>query len=393
MQPSLPLELWIEIMHYIHISAGSFTSLSQVNKTLRTCCIPRLFTSIYMKPTKAKKTVKQLFESPVILDAVRTAYFRPARKTWLPRRSDNVPSPYDDFVTAMWRMPHLAELHVQGIGNFPVSLIDFMVNNTTLKRLSLFNVTIPPSTFHSQPPLCGYWSIEAAGVGGVIEHLFSNSSSTLQRLEIGSQFPMKVIAFLSQSSSRFSRLVTLTIGKSLTQEESSWVCRLLGCCPVLETLSLHSKFPSPMSTIPPDALPRLHSLRADVDGHALVLLDSPVRRVSALTLTLKGPLAFRSLQGLQSQPTFISGEIAYEYLTTSNDDFHRLVLNCRRFYSVVVPSGNPIPEVRNRSPQLPTFTIYRADHPSSARSHPYALTSRYQHNLSHAQALRGTSHG
>src|SRR5258708_33530380 len=93
-----------------------------------------------------------------------------------------------------------------------------------------------------------------------------------------------------------------------------------------------------MSTIAPEALPRLC-------GHALALLDSLLRRVSTLTLTLKGPLMFSVLQGLQSQPAFISGEIAYACLTTPNDYFHKLLLNCRRIYSVVIPSGDPTTEV------------------------------------------------
>ena len=350
LQPSLPMELWIEITYYIRVSAGSLASLSRVNKALRACCTPRLFTMIYMRPTKSKKTVKLLSESPPILDTVQIIYYRPAPRTWL-RRPNNLPPPYDEFVDAMWRMSRLTELYVQGIGNIPASLVDFVMNNTTLKRLGLFNVIIPPLDFHLQTPRCRYWSIEAASVTGSIERLFSNSGNTLQRLEIGSQFPMEVVSFLSHSStSRLSRLVILTIRKSLTQEELSWVCRLLPCCPVLETLSIYSNIPSPMSTIPPEALPRLRSLTADVNGHALVLLDSPVRRVSSLTLTLKSPLMFHSLQGFQSQPTFISGEIAYACLITPNDDFHRLVINCGRFYSVVVPFGNPITEVCSRSP-------------------------------------------
>ena len=345
-----------------------------------------------MKPTQSKNTVQQLYESPVILDAIQRVYFRPAPRTWR-RRSNKFPPPYDEFVGTMWRMPHLTELYVQGIGDVPASLFDFVLFNTTLERLSLLNVTIPLSSFHLQNHLCSYRGIEAAGVTGNIEQLFSNSSSTLQRLEVGSQFPMDVISFLSRSSKiRMSSLVILMIQKSLTEEESSWVCRLLPSCPVLETLFIYDNFPSSMSTIPPEALPRLRDLTADVDGHALALLDSPIRRVFTLTLTLKGPLMFNLLQGLQSQPTFISGEIAYACLTTPNDYFQRLVLNCGRFYSVVVPSGDPATEVRSRFLSLPIFTVHQADHSSSTPSHPYALTAGYQRHLPHAQELRQQSH-
>lgn len=95
-----------------------------------------------------------------------------------------------------------------------------------------------------------------------------------------------------------------------------------------------------MSTIPLEALPRLRSLTANVDGHALVLLDSPIRRVSAFTLTLKGSMMFGILQGFESQPTFISGEIAH--------NAQRLLSQaCERFPSVVIPSREPAIEVHD----------------------------------------------
>jgi hypothetical protein len=306
---------------------------------------------IYMKPTRSKKMqVMQLSGSPAILDAVRSVFFRPSPRRWLPRPNNRSP-PYDEFVGVMWHMPHLTGLYVDAIGDLPASLADFIINTRTLRELNLFNLTIPPSTFRLQIPLRGFTSIRAAAITGSIEQLFSNSISTLQRIDIGSLFPMDILSYISRSStSTFSSLVMLSIGKPLTLEESSCVCRLLPCCPVLETLNIHSKFPSPMSTIPPETLPRLRSLKADEDGHALVLLDSPVRRVSDLTLTLQGPSMFRSLQGLQSQPIHISGEIAYACLTTPNDDFSRLILNCERFSYVTVASENPVTEVRGRSP-------------------------------------------
>jgi len=300
-----------------------------------------------MKPTRANDTLKQLSESPVILDAVRRVYIYPAPRTWLPR-SNKFPPLYDEFVDAMWRMPHVTELHVVGIGDLPASLVDFMIHNRTLKRLGLFHVTIPPSTIHLQTPSRSYQSIQAFSVTGDIEVLFSNSSSTLQRLAISVQFPIRVISFLSHSpTNRMSSLVELTISKSLTltEEQASWVIRFLPCCPVLDTLSISGKFPSFMSAIPPRALPRLRSLVADEGGHALVLLSSPVRHVSSLTLTLKGPLVFRFLEGVHSQPITIGGEIAYACLVTPNDNFHRLVQNCETFSSVVVPSKDPITEV------------------------------------------------
>jgi hypothetical protein len=304
---------------------------------------------IYMKPTRSKKQVMQLSESPAILDAVRIVNFRPGPRRWLPRPNNRSP-PYDEFVGVIWHMPHLTELYVEGIGDLPASLAGFIINTRTLKGLNLSNVTIPPSTFRLQTPLRGFRSISAAAITGSIEQLFSSSISTLQRIEIGPQFPMNIISYISRSStSRFSSLVILSIRKPLTLPESSWICRLLPCCPVLEILDIHSKFPSPMSTIPPEALPRLRSLQADEDGNALDLLGSPLRRVSDLTLTLQGPSMFRSLRGLQSQPTNISGKIAYACLTTPNDDFSRLILNCERFSYVIIASENPVIEVRCRS--------------------------------------------
>ena len=295
--------------------------------------------------------VKQLSESPAILDAAQRVYFRPSPETWL-SRSNKHPPLYDEFVSMMWHMPRLIELHVQGIGDLPVSLVDFIIQNRALKRLSLFDVTIPPSAPHLQVPTLNYRSIQAARVTGDIGRLFSNSSSTLQRLEIGPQFPMLVISFLSHPPiNRMSSLVDLRIQKSLTEEQASWFVSLLPCCPVLETLFIFGKFPSRMSTIPPDALPRLRLLRADENGHALVLLSSPIRSVCALTLTLKGRLVFRFLQGVHSQPAYISGQISYTCLTTPNDDFHRLVQNCERFHNVFVPSSDPVTEVRGSFPE------------------------------------------
>jgi hypothetical protein len=304
-----------------------------------------------MRPTRSKDTVKQLSESLAILNAVQRVYFRPARRTWLPR-SNKFPPLYDEFVDAMWRMPHLAGLSVRGIGELPASLVEFMIRNRTLKRLELFNVTIPRLSFYLQTPPRSYWSIQAGDVTGDIERLFSNSTSTLQRLVICPRFPMRVISILSHSpTTRMSNLFELMIGIALTEGQASCVIRLLLCCPVLEILSIYGEFPSPMSAIPPLALPKLRSLRADKDGHALALLDSPMRRVSDLTLTLKGPLEFRFLEGAHSQPTSISGEIAYACLTTPNHDFDRLVQNCETFYSVVVPSSDPVTEVRGGFPE------------------------------------------
>ena len=306
-----------------------------------------------MKPTRSKDMVEQLSESPAILHAVQNVYFRSGPGTWLPQ-SNKFPPLYDEFVGIMWRMPHLIELYVRGIGDLPASLVDFVIRNTTLKDLGLFDVTIPPSAFHSQtlsqiPPRS---SIQADGVTGDIGPLFSNSSSTLQRLEIGPQFPMQAISFLSHSpTNTMSSLVELRIWKSLTEEHASWFVRLLPCCPVLESLSIRGKFPSPMSAIPLHALPRLSFLRADEDGHALVLLDSPMRRVSTLTLTLKRPLEFRFLQVVHSQPVYISGEVAYAYLATPNIDFHKLVQNCERFHYVIIRSSDPVTEVRGNSPE------------------------------------------
>ncbi len=252
----------------------------------------------------------------------------------------------------MWRMPHLIELYVQRIGDLPVSLVDFVIHSRSLKQLDLFNVTIPPSAFHLQIPPLSYRSIRADRVTGDIGPLFSNSSSTLQRLTIGPEFPIQVISLLSHSpTNRMSSLVDLTIWVSLTNTQASWFVRLLPCCPVLEVLSIYRTFPSPMSTIPPHAFPRLRSLRADEDGHALVLLNSPIRRVSALTLTLKGPMAFLFLSGVQSQPVYINGEISYACLTTPDDDFHRLVQNCESFHNVVVPPSDPVTEVRGSFPK------------------------------------------
>ena len=342
-QPSLPLELWIEIIFFIYISAGSFASLSRVSKALRACCIPRLFKVIYMNPKRSKNMVKQLSESPAILGAAQSVYFGPAPRT-RPTRSTEHPPPYDEFVSMMWRMLQLIELRVQGIGDLPASLVDFMTQNRSLKRLSLFDVTMRP--IRTQIPRLNYQSIQADRVTGV-GSLFTNSSSTLQRLEISPQFPILVISILSHPPiNRLSSLVDLTIRKSLTEEQASWFVRLLPFCPVLETLFIYGNFPSPMSTIPPNALPRLRLLRADEDGHALVLLNSPIRRVCALTLTLKGPLVFRFLQSVNSQPVYISGQIAYACLTTPNDDFHRLVQNCKRFHEVFIPSSDPATEVR-----------------------------------------------
>jgi len=322
-----------------------------------------------MKPIRTNGTLKQLSESPVILDAVQRVYIHPAPRTWLPR-SNKFPPLYDEFVGAMWRMPQLTELYVQRIGDLPASLVDFMIHNRTLKRLGLFHVTIPPSTIHLQTPSRSYQNIQAASVTGDIEALFSNSSSTLQRIEIGVEFPIRVVSFLSHSpTNRMSSLVNLTIWKSLTEEQASWVIRLLPCCPILDTFYIFGKFPSLMSTIPPQALPRLRSLRTDEDGHALELLDSPIRRVSALNLTLKGPLLFRFLEGVQSQPTFISGEIAYACLITPNDNFHRLVQSCETLFSVVVPSEDPVTEVRSSFPE--TAYVYL----SSSRSLPQHASS------------------
>ena len=298
-----------------------------------------------MKPTRSKDTVKQLSESPSILDAVRVVYFRPAPSVFLPR-FNKFPPLYDEFVGVMWRMPNLTGLYIQGIGVLPASVVDFVIHSRGLRQLGLYDVTIPPSPFHLQIPSLSYRSIRADHVTGDVEPLFSNSSSTLQGLEIGSQFPIQVISLLSQSPTiRMSSLVDLTIRRSLTEEQASWFVRLLPCCPVLEILFIYGKFPSPMSAIPPQGLPRLHSLKADEDGHSLVLLDNPIRRISSLTLTLKGPFVFRFLGGVHSQPTFISGEIAHVCLTTPNDDFHRLVQNCETFYSVVIPSNDPGTEV------------------------------------------------
>ena len=351
-QPSLPLELWIEIAFYAHYFARrSFASLSRVSKALRACCISQLFTSIYMRPTRSKDMVEQLSESPFILDTVQTVYFWPAPSTWLPR-FNKFPPLYDEFVGAMWRMPNLTELYVRGIGDLPASVVDFMIHNRALIRLNLSDVTIPPSAFHLQIPPLSYRSIQANRVTGDVEPLFSNSSGTLQRLEIGDQFPIQVISFLSHSpTNRMSSLVDLSIWRHLTEEQASWFVRLLPCCPVLGTLSIRGQFPSPMSAIPPQALPMLHSLRADEDGHALVLLDSPIRRIYTLDLTLKGPLVFRFLGGVHSQPTFIYGEIAYACLATPDDGFHRLVQNCKTFGPVVVPSNDPVTEVRGNCPE------------------------------------------
>jgi hypothetical protein len=350
-QPSLPLELWIEIAFYTYISAGSFASLSRVSKALRACCISRLFTSIYMRPTRSKDAVKQLSESPSILATVEKVYFRPAPRAWLPR-SNKFPPLYDEFVGVMWRMPHLTELYAHGIGDLPASLVDFVIHNPTLKQLGLSNVTIPPLAFHLQILPLSYRRIQAESVTGDVGPLFSNSSSTLQRLEIGSQFPIRAMSFLSHSpTNTMSSLVELTIWKSLTEEQASCFLRLLPCCPVLETLFIHKNFPSPMSAIPSWALPKLRSLWADGDGHALVLLDSPLRRVYTLNLTLKEPLFFRFLEGVHSRPTFISGEIAYACLTTPNDDFHRLVQNCKSLYDVVIPSKDLVTEVRCSCPE------------------------------------------
>ena len=244
----------------------------------------------------------------------------------------------------MWRMLQLIELRVQGIGDLPASLVDFMTQNRSLKRLSLFDVTMRP--IRTQIPRLSYQSIQADRVTGV-GSLFTNSSSTLQRLEISPQFPILVISILSHPPiNRLSSLVDLRIRRSLTAEQASWFVHLLPFCPVLEALFICGNFPSPMSTIPPNALPRLRLLRADEDGHALVLLNSPIRRICALTLTLKGPLVFRFLQSVNSQPVYISGQIAYACLTTPNDDFHRLVQNCKRFHEVFIPSNDPATEVR-----------------------------------------------
>ena len=314
--------------------------------------------------------VKQLSESPAILDAAQSVYFRPAPRTRSPR-SNKHPPLYDEFVNMMWRMPHLIELHVQGIGDLPASLVDFMTQNRSLKRLGLFDVTIRPSLIPLQMPHLSYQSIQADRVTGDIGPLFSNSSSTLQRLEIGPQFPIIVILLFSLPPiNRMSNLVDLRIQKPLTGEQASWFVRLLPFCPILETLFIHGKFPSPMSTIPPQALPKLRFLRADEDGQALVLLNSTKRRVYALTLTLKGPLVFRLLQSIHSQPVYISGQIAYACLTTPNDDFHRLVQNCERFHNVFVPSSDPATEVRGVS--LKTADVY----PSLSRSLPRHGSSR-----------------
>jgi len=222
-----------------------------------------------------------------------------------------------------------------------------MIHNRTLEYLDLSDVTIPSSACHLQIPPLSYRNIQANRVTGDVELLFSNSSSTLQRLAIGSQFPIQVISSLSHSpTNRMSSLVQLEIGKSLTEEQASWFVRLLPCCPVLGTLSIYGIFPFPMSAIPPQALPKLHSLRADMGGHALVLLGSPIRRIYSLTLTLSEPSTFRFLEGVHSRPTSITGEIAYACLTTPNDGFHRLVQDCERFYNVFVPIANLATEVR-----------------------------------------------
>jgi hypothetical protein len=252
----------------------------------------------------------------------------------------------------MWRMPHLTELYVNNIGDLPGSLVDFMTHNPTLKQLGLYNVTIPSSSCHLHIPLLSYRNIKADRVTGDVGPLFSNSSSTLQHLEIGLQFPIQAISVLSHSpTNTMSSLVKLTIWISLTEEQAFWFLRLLPCCPVLETLFIRERFPSPMSAIPPQALPKLHSLMADKDGHALVLLDNPIRRISDLNLTLKDPSVFRFLEGVHSRPTVISGKIAYACLTTPNDNFHRLVQNCKRFYDVVVPSNDRVTEVRCSCPE------------------------------------------
>ena len=295
--------------------------------------------------------VKRLSESPAILDAAQSVYFRPASGTWL-SRSNKHPPPYGEFVGMMWRMPHLIELHVQGIGDLPASLVDFMTQNRSLKRLGLFDVTIRPSLIPLQMPPLSYRSIQAARVTGDIGPLFSSSSGTLERLEIGPRFPIQVISLLSHSpTSRMSSLVDLNIWAYLTEMQASWFVHLLPCCPVLEVLAIYGTFPSPMSPIPLQALPKLRSLRADEDGHALVLLNSPIRRVSALTLTLKDPVVFLFLRGVHSQPIHISGEIAYACLTTPNDDFYKLVENCENFEHVVVPSSDPVTEVRGNFPE------------------------------------------
>jgi len=265
---------------------------------------------------------------------------------WLPRFNKSPPL-YDEFVGVMWRMPNLTGLYVHGIDDLPASLVDLMMHNKTLEQLGLSNVKIPQLACHLQTTSLSYRSIEANSVTGDVELLFSNSSSTLQRLEIGSQFPIRVISTLSHSPTNgMSSLVELTIWKSLTEEQARWFVRLLPCCPILGTLSIHGKLPSPMSAIPPQALPRLHSLRADEDGHALVLLGNPIRRVYALTLTLKGPSMFHLLQGVHSRPTSISGEIAHACLTTPNDDFHRLVQDCERFHNVFVSLTDFATQVR-----------------------------------------------
>lgn len=110
------------------------------------------------------------------------------------RRHDVAHAPFD-------------RIKCSSIGDIPVSLVDVVLFNTTLKRLYLVNVTIPLSPFPMQNHLCSYWNVEAARVTGSIERLFSNSSSTLQRLEVGSQFSMNVISFLFRpSKSRMSSL-------------------------------------------------------------------------------------------------------------------------------------------------------------------------------------------
>ena len=234
--------------------------------------------------------VKQLSESQAILDTARRVYFHSAPRTWFPR-SNKFPPLYDEFASIMSRMPHLIESRLHGIGDLPASLVDFVIHNKTLELLTLSDVTILPPAFHRQISPLSYRGIQAARVtGDIIGPLFSNSSSTLQRLEIGLQFPMQAISFLSHSpTNRMSSLVELNIWKSLTEEQASWFVRLLSCCPVLEQLSIYGKFPFPMSLVPVRALPRLRSLVADDDGHALVLLNSPIRHISALTLTFKDP--------------------------------------------------------------------------------------------------------
>ena len=295
--------------------------------------------------------INRLSESPAILDAAQRVYFRSTARTQFPR-SKKFPPLYDEFVGIMWRMPHLIELRVHGIGDLPASLVDFLIHNRTLEQLTLSDVTIPPPAFHLQKPPLSYRYIQADNVTGDIEPLFSNSSSTLQRLEIGFQFPIKVISFLSHApTNTMSSLVELKIRKYLTEEQASWFVRFLPRCPVLERLSILGKFPLPMSLIPVRAVPMLRSLRADEDGHALVLLNSPIRRISSLTLTLRGPRVFHFLQVVHSQPIYISGEIAYACLTRPNNNFHRLVQNCERFHGVVVPSSDPVTEVRGSFPE------------------------------------------